>query len=238
MHPFTCLTLFLWVVVSTFTLPLMGQVILMSLLTLILLQRSRRNVRLLKLALWLTLPMMFSLLLFHGWIIPGNSLFSAADYSGIIQGGKIGIRVSLLIAGGLLFVDLTPASRLMAAMGQAGYSTRAAYLLVSPLLLVARINSLIKSVRKAQKARGHNPGGTILARLSSSLGLIFPVITCALSDIHQRAVALDSRGFRYSGQRTVCFPCADRPAERAGRYVLLTFAVTQLFIRFVLIRFI
>lgn len=236
MHPFTNLTLFLWVIISAFTLPLTGQAILMLPLVILMIHESKRNKGVFKIALWLALPPTFSLLLFNGWIIPGRSLFSAADTAGLIRGIEIGTRISLFIFAGLLFVKKTPASRLMAAMGSSGYSsgysTRTSYLLVSPLLLIVRINNLIRHVRKAQQARGHNPKGSVLTRLTSPLLLIFPVITCALSDIHQRALALDSRGFRCTGQRTVCFPCNDSSFQEVVRYIFLVLIAVQSLARF------
>ena len=74
---------------------------------------------------------------------------------------------------------------------------------------------------EAQRARGLDTQGGIRRRVGGILPVVGPVVFGALSEVEQRTMALEARGFTAPGPRTQLRALPDSRLQRLGRPALL-----------------
>lgn len=221
MHPFTSLSLWLWLSSSVIFLPLGWPLILVSgctFITLLLWPASRFRWRFVA---WFLLPMAAGLWLIHsGWL--------AQWLTGTIPVGNdpqralaLWLRLFAIISGAQLWLQYVPTERFIRALLASRLPLSLSYLLAGPLLLLAQLRQQLTSIREAQLARGVPLDGNIWQRFISLPALLLPLITHTLSELSVRGAALDMRGFRSTARRTTLNSPADSRVQSLLRYGLL-----------------
>ena len=97
----------------------------------------------------------------------------------------------------------------------------AAYLLASPLLLTEQLKSRLAAILQAQAARGMDVHEPWFRRWRSLLTLIVPLVMWTLSDVGERAAALDARAFRSREPRTTL----DAPVAASWERIVMALAL-------------
>jgi energy-coupling factor transport system permease protein len=77
------------------------------------------------------------------------------------------------------------------------------------------------TIQAAQRARGLDTEGSLLARFRGVLPLVGPVILSSLTEVEERSLALEVRAFGRPGQRQLLWEAPDRGSERLVRWVLV-----------------
>jgi energy-coupling factor transport system permease protein len=155
---------------------------LIALFFLLLYSKSLRN---LKRALPILLPLfVLSVLL---W-----SLFGKQPLYGV----GAGMRISLMIGYGLLFLSCTRVEEFTWALERLHIPYKAAFALSLSFRLVPTLLEAASTVLEAQRARGLSmEGRNIVKRLLSYVPLLVPVFMLSLRRMHLLSFALELRGF-------------------------------------------
>lgn len=195
--------------------------------------------------LWYTLlPIALFMIPIHGLLYPGNStvLISYHGISlyleGLLFAGTVLLQLTTILTVSLIFVFTTDPADLITSLIQAGLPSSLAYVCGSPLLMLPAMRTRVKTIQDAQRARGLDSDGGILKRVRSIAPLISPLILGAFSEIEQRAVALELRGFSAKGPRTSMRVVADSPGLRVVRQLMLLACVLLLLYKFILYRYV
>lgn len=228
LHPFTklCNILLTGVViyVGPLSWKLMGLVLIINIFFIIsgLLLKEMCQV------LWrIMLPLLLFMIPIHSLLYPGNKTVLLA-FSGITvyqEGLYFALitlfKLTVVLITSLLFVLSTHPADLITSISHTGKSPSLAYLLGSPLLLLADMRARIEVIKTAQQARGLQTSGNILRRCLSLAPLILPLVTGAIVAVEQRAIALEVRGFKSTSEKTYLRILTDSRAQRLSRWLML-----------------
>jgi energy-coupling factor transport system permease protein len=143
---------------------------------------------------------------------------------GVVTAG----RLLVAFLASILFLFTTLADDLLEALVARGVSHRLAFVLLSAVQLVPRMQARAAAILQAQQARGLAVGGSPARRLRALVPLIGPVILGSLIDVRERTLALEARGFgaRSAGaDRTAYRVVPDPPVDRWLRWALVLLAV-------------
>lgn len=179
-------------------------------------------------ALWrVMLPLSLFMIPIHSFLYPGNKIVLLAA-SGIIvyQEGFCFALITLLkltvvLMTSLLFVFSTHPADLITAISHTGKSPSLAYLLGSPLLLLAGMRERIEIIKAAQQARGLHTCGNVFQRFFSLAPLILPLVTGAIVEVEHRSIALEVRGFKSTSAKTSLRILTDSTIQRFTRWLML-----------------
>ena len=114
----------------------------------------------------------------------------------------------------ILFLFTTLADDLLEALVARGVSHRIAFVVLSAVQLVPRMQDRAGAILDAQQARGLAVDGSFVTRLRALVPLIGPVVLGSLVDVRERTFALEARGFGARPERTAYRVVADPPADR------------------------
>jgi len=171
------------------------------------------------------LPLALGLLLVHGrwldgWVSSAQEMTTGNRVEALLPVARLWLRVAIVLACALLWLSTTTPERLMRALFASRLPPGAAYLLASPLLLVEQLKARLAAVSQAQAARGVHVHASWFKRWRSVLALTVPLVVWTLSDVGERAAALDSRAFRSRARRTTL----EAPVAAAWERALMAFA--------------
>jgi energy-coupling factor transport system permease protein len=136
---------------------------------------------------------------------------------GLISAG----RILVAFLASVLFLFTTLADDLLESMVARGASHRIAFVILSAVQMVPRMQTRAGSILEAQQARGLRIEGSLVRRMRALVPLIGPVLLGSLIDVRERTFALEARGFGARPGRTAYRTVADPPADRVLRLVLL-----------------
>jgi energy-coupling factor transport system permease protein len=218
-HPFTLFAITGAVALLTFILPPpAGPVALYVLVALLALAggtgRAAARAALVCLPLWLLLFLLLAVFGTGPRVDVGVLTVSRAGLrAALAQGARLGAVATASLA---LFACFDP-SRFLDAVAARGWSFHAAYLLVATLQAAPRFRHRAAMILEAQRARGLRFGGGPVRRLRGLAPLTTPLVLGMLSEVDDRAMALETRGLDARVPRTPLEPPGDRVADRLIR---------------------
>ena len=203
MHPFTGLALLLPVSLLSMRInALSGLLGLLTISLLLLLSRPQGWARFRHCCLVLT-PLAIGLLLVHGqWIDEWSGHVVANREAALLLALRLWLRVAIVLAGAMLWLSTAPPERLTRALLASRLPPGVAYLLASPILLVEQLKARLFAIAEAQATRGVDMHAPWFKRWRNVLTLSLPLVIWTLSDVNERAAALDARAFRSRARRT------------------------------------
>lgn len=203
MHPFTGFTLLLPAALLALRIDNPGGLLaLLALPLALLLTRPQGRQRVRQWAVVLV-PLALGLLLVHGrWLDSWLGVAVENRSATFWPVARSWLRVAIVLACAQLWLSTTTPERLLRALFASRLPPAAAYLLASPLLLAEQLKSRLVAILQAQAARGVDVRASWFIRWRSVLTLAVPLVMWTLSDVGERAAALDSRAFRGRTRRT------------------------------------
>lgn len=180
------------------------------------------------------LPLAVFMFPIHGLLLPANQtplwqVHGVVLYQeGICFAALVLLRLAAVFTASLLFVFTTHPADFITSLEQAGWPPFAAYLVGGPLLMLPAMRERIRVIQAAQRSRGLDSDGSILKRIRSMGPLVFPLVLGAFSEIEQRAVALELRGFNLPGKRNSLRTVPDNAVQRVLRWGMTAAAVLLL----------
>lgn len=168
-----------------------------------------------------------SILLVNAFFYPGavDRLFAIGpvglSWEGVMFGLVSATRVLVVFVASILFLFTTLPDDLLEALVDKGASHRLAFVVLSAIQLVPRMQGRAASILDAQQARGLRVAGSLATRVRALLPLIGPIILGSLIDVRERTLALEARGFGARTERTAYRVVADPATDRWLRLAIL-----------------
>jgi energy-coupling factor transport system permease protein len=192
---------------------------------------------LLRAMLILTLPLAVSVVLVNVLFFPGGQtvLFQIGPITATQEGLEFAIEVLarlIAIAGAIaLYYLTTTAAELAVDLERRGVSQRLAFVAVASVQTVPAMLERATTITAAQRARGLDTEGSVLARLRGIVPIVGPVILGSIGDVEKRTMALEARGFSRPGERTLLWHPADSAAQRVARWLIVAALVALVVLR-------
>ena len=175
-------------------------------------------------------PLALSLVVIQGLFYPENEtvLFSVGlpviDRLAFYEEGVefallILFRLTVLMIALLGTIVTTHPKKLTIALMERGVSNKLAYVFMAALQFIPQMQRRAQSILAAQQARGLDTTASLSRRLRSYVALMAPLLIGTLIATETRALALESRGFARSGERTYLLDVPDTAWDRALRWL-------------------
>ncbi len=136
---------------------------------------------------------------------------------GLISAGRIVVAFLALVT----FLFTTLADDLLEALVARGASHRLAFVVLSAVQMVPRMQERAGSILDAQQARGLAVRGSLSQRIRALVPLVGPVLLGSLIDVRERTFALEARGFGARPGRSAYRVVGDPPGDRWLRLAFL-----------------
>jgi energy-coupling factor transport system permease protein len=178
-------------------------------------------------ALRIPLLLLTSIVVVNALFFPGatDRLASIGPLSITREGLTFGLvsagRVLVAFIASVLFLFTTLADDMLEALVARGASHRLAFVVLSAVQMVPRMQDRAGSILDAQQSRGLPIRGGFRVRVRALVPLIGPVLLGSLIDVRERTFALEARGFGARRQRTAYRVVADPPVDRVLRWALV-----------------
>jgi len=173
------------------------------------------------------LPLVASILLVNTFLYPnahdeiGRFGPLAPTWTGATAALQATLRVVSFGLSAAVFALTTPTNDLLVDLERRGLGRRGSYVVGSALEAVPRTVGRAREVAEAQRARGLDTQGSIRRRIGGILPVVGPVVFGALSEVEQRTMALEARGFTAPGPRTQLRALPDSRLQKLSRWTLL-----------------
>lgn len=183
--------------------------------------------RLLRTALLLTLPIAVSVLIVNLFFFPAGRevLFQLGPIRATAEGLAFALetlaRIGAISGAITLFYLTTPPGDLVLDLEHRGTSPRIAFVVLSAVQTVPALVERAAAITAAQRARGLDTEGSVWRRLRGVLPLAGPVLLGSITEVEERTMALEARGFTRPGHRTLLWHPPDSGLQAAVRWLML-----------------
>jgi energy-coupling factor transport system permease protein len=224
-NPVTKLLALLWFVLAAFLLPSPALVGLIGLLA-----GAAASVGLLAAvvrSLRLPAVLFASILVVNAFFYPGarDTVAAAGPLAvtreGLTFGAASAGRLLVAFSASILFLFTTLADDLLEALVARGVSHRIAFVVLSSVQMVPRLQSRAGAILEAQQARGLDAGGSLARRTRALLPLAGPLLLGSLIDVRERTFALEARAFGARPNRTAYRVVPDPVLDRVLRWLIV-----------------
>ncbi len=182
--------------------------------------------RVVRLAATAALPIAISVALVSVLTLPGATvLFTLGPFDATLEGAGFAAEVVVRLftgAAALALFGLTTEPRaFVAGLERRGVPPRLAFASVATLEAIPRMLERGRAIGAAQRARGLDTEGRLLARVRGVLPIVGPAILSSIGEVEARGLALEARAFGRPGRRHPLLPASDSAAQRAVRWALV-----------------
>ena len=174
-----------------------------------------------------TLPLVVSILIINTLLYPGATdpigtigPFTVT-WSGLTAGLQATLRVLAFASSVALFALTTTTDQLVSDLERRGLGRRATFVISAAIGTVPGIVERARAITDAQRARGLDTEGRIWRRVRGLVPLAAPVVVGALTEVEEKAMALEARAFAAPGRRTILRPHPDSSGQRVFRWLLV-----------------
>lgn len=134
----------------------------------------------------------------------------------------------------ILFFSTTDLEDLMIALQAMNVSHVATFVMMSTMQMIPEMISKSKTIMAAQQARGIETEGNLLLRAKAFFPSLGPLIISAVTEIEDKTITLEVRGFSTENKKTTLKDLSKRPMDRALEIGALVAFVVLLIWRFVI----
>lgn len=224
-NPVTKLLGLLWVLLATFLLP----PAVLAVLAVLVAAAAATSGLLPALARSLRIPALLiaSILVVNALFFPGakDVLIGVGPLAVTREGLGFGAisagRLLVAFMASILFLFTTLADDLLEALVARGASHRIAFVILSAVQMVPRLQDRAGAILEAQQARGLRVSGSVGTRIRALVPLIGPILLGSLIDVRERTFALEARAFGARSGRTAYRSVADPPVDRWLRLAIV-----------------
>lgn len=182
--------------------------------------------RIVRVSVLLTLPIAISVVLVSVFTRAGTTvLFAIGPFDATLEGvdfaGQVLVRLLCLSTALGLFGLTTEPRAFVVDLERRGMSPRLGFAAAATLEAIPSMLERAGVIQAAQRARGLDTEGSVLARLRGVMPLVGPVILSSLTEVEERTLALEVRAFGRPGRRHLLWSMPDRGREAILRWALL-----------------
>lgn len=183
--------------------------------------------RLVRSSVLLSLPIALSAALVNLFFFPGGHTVLLRIGPIVATAEGLGFAIEILarilaISGAItLFYLTTRPAELVVDLERRGVSPRLAFVANASVQTVPAMVNRAAAITAAQRARGLDTEGSLWRRLRGIVPIVGAVILGSISEVEERTMALEARGFTRPGRRTLLWAPVDSGLERVARWLLL-----------------
>lgn len=149
--------------------------------------------------------------------------------NGLLFAAQTALRLLVLVDAFLFLLLTTHPGLLMSALTERGMPPNISYVVSATLQIIPTFRARAQGILQAQRARGlETGGGGPIRRTRSLVPLVAPLVLGSLTDVEERAVAMEARAFGAPGRRTSLAEIPDSGGQKAARWLMWAFAVATL----------
>lgn len=173
-----------------------------------------------------TVPLLVSIVLINTFLYPGatDTILVVGPFhataSGLTVAGQASMRILAFALSVAVFALTTPTDDLLADLESRGLGRRASFVVGAAIRTIPRLAARAGEVADSQRARGLDTEGSPWRRIRGVVPLAGPMISGALSEVEERAMALEARAFSAPSRRATIRPMPDDAGQRLGRWAL------------------
>ena len=220
-----------FVLAFLFVNPLYGLVVLAMVLAFGYAAKSLVNLK----RIWFIL-LMIAVMTVILWTLFGSGetpLFWLVEREALLYGIGAALRIDIMIVAGMIFLSTTRNEEIATGLVKLGIPYRFAFAVSTALRLVPTIAATGATIGQAQRSRGLDlESGNLIQRIRKNTPLLIPVFVSTIRSTNVFSMALESKGFGASPQRTYFLKIE---LTRRDALVLVSFAallVAALALRF------
>ncbi len=161
-----------------------------------------------------------------------NLGFMRITLNGILNGLEQTKFVLTLITLFLLFFETTDIEDLMIALQQKNVSHVTSYIIMASMSMIPEMIKRSSKIMRAQEARGIETKGSFKNRMKAFFPSLGPLIIASLSEIDEKTITLEARGFSSENKKTCLKEIKKTTADRIIFYVFLVLVAAVLIWRF------
>lgn len=174
-----------------------------------------------------------TLLIWVFTIQTGEKLFLFITIDGLNKGLSAGMGLIIIILSSIAFLSSTKIEELSAGLMKIGVPYKGAFTLTTAIRMVPMIINTGNTILQAQKSRGLDVDtGNILQRMKKYLPLMIPAIVTTIRGTNLFAMALESKGFGYSPDRTSYISLKYAPRDYIITILSIFSFIAAVFIKF------
>src|ERR687890_1038525 len=140
------------------------------------------------------------------WSIFGSGqtpLFLFVEQEALLYGIGIALRIDITIIAGMIFLSTTRNEEIATGLVKLGLPYRFAFAISTALRLVPTIAATGATISQAQRSRGLDlESGNLIQKVRKNTPLLIPVFVSTIRSTNVFSMALESKGFGASAQRT------------------------------------
>jgi energy-coupling factor transport system permease protein len=174
-----------------------------------------------------TIPLVASILLINIFLFPGATDVLvrvgpfAATGTGLAAATQATLRVVAFALSVAVFSLTTPTDDLLSDLERRGFGRRATFIIGAAIGTIPRMLERAAEITEAQRARGLDTEGSAWRRIRGVIPLAGPMISSSLSEVEERSMALEARGFSAPVRRTTLRTLPDSGWQRLTRWLIL-----------------
>jgi len=179
-----------------------------------------------------TIPLVISILLVNTFLFPGATDVLArvgpftATGTGLAAALQATLRVVAFALSVAVFSLTTPTDDLLSDLERRGLGRRTIFIIGSAIGTIPRMLERAREITDSQRARGLDTEGSVWRRIRGVVPLAGPMISGALSEVEERSMALEARGFSASARRTTLRTLPDSQTQLVARWLILVATAT------------
>ena len=224
-HPLTKLYLTISVIVLSFFLDFISQLVLLHIVFVISMTVPQRWMILKRLARYV-LPVVIVVLLLNILFFPESQKTIAVwglhlNERGLMFGLGVSVRLVILSLALLFLFTSTPPHLLSASLLMKGANPRIVYVFLHSIQLIQTLRSKIETISISQASRGLQTKGRALRKLRGFFPLLLPLIFSYLTESLERGLALELRGLGSRGPKSFLAKVEESRGTRIANRILI-----------------
>ena len=153
---------------------------------------------------------------------------------GLLYGVVTAIKLDVMLIAGMIFLSSTKIEELSLGLQKFKIPYRVAFAFSTAIRLVPMIVSTTYIISQAQKSRGLDlDSGNLVARIKKYIPLLIPVFISIIRGTNVFAMALESKGFGYSSQRSSYLQISFQPADLVLLTVIILVLLSSVYLKIV-----
>lgn len=143
-----------------------------------------------------------------------TKLIGPITQEGLLYGVMTAIKLNVMVIAGMIFLSSTRIEELSLGLQRLKVPYRVAFAFSTAIRLVPMIVGTTYIISQAQRSRGLDlDSGHLVTRIKKYIPLLIPVFISVIRGTNVFAMALESKGFGYSSQRSSYLQIAFRPVD-------------------------
>jgi len=162
-------------------------------------------------------------------------LLGPISLEGILYGIVIGIKFDIMIIAGMIFLSSTKVEEISLGLVKIKVPYRGAFAFATAIRMVPMIVATSYTISQAQRSRGLDlDSGNLVERAKKYIPLLIPTIISVIRGTNVFAMALESKGFGYSEDRTNYLQISIKKGDLLVIFMALVVIAISVYYRFII----